>query len=249
MRKTDYLVENEEAIITIDLTHDGQFVTADNSLYSYKLTDNQGNTIVEEKDITIPAELPQDKVAINIEAVNNVLNESSLFEDRYIIVKFLHNGGQVRIRKNYRLIKEPYFTASVKDVRDIYGINEGELPDEDLDITEVYLTMLSALGDDFSEALKSGSRANFRANRAIALQAALNIFTSLRLRVAESEKSGTNTFLRNLRNIDWAALRAELESELSGLVEDITGEATLYVDNYTPISLGLRSPDAITGEG
>ena len=57
MRKTDYLVENEEAIITIDLTHDGQFVTADNSLYSYKLTDNQGNTIVEEKDITIPADI------------------------------------------------------------------------------------------------------------------------------------------------------------------------------------------------
>jgi hypothetical protein len=249
MQKTDYLIENEEAIITIDLVFDGQFVTADNSEYSYKVIDNQGNVINEETTVTIPDELPQDKVAIVIEAADNVLNDNSLFEDRYVIVKFLHNGGQVRLRKHLRLIREPYFTASVKDVRNIYGINAGELPDDDLDMTEVYLSMLAALGDSFSEALKSGGRANFRANRALALQAALGIFSSLRLRVAESEKSGTNTFLRNLRNISWDGLKAELENELSGLIEDITGDATLYVDNYSPISLGSRSPDAITGEG
>lgn len=248
MQKTDYLIENEDAILAMDLIHGGEFVVPDNSTYSYKVTNSSGEIIHQEEEAPV-AEDHKDRATIYIPAEANILAEGKLFEDRYIAVTFLYNGGQVRLRKSVRLIKEPYFTASVKDVRSIYGINEGELPDEDLDMTEVYLTMLAALGDDFSEALKSGDRSNFRANRAIALQAALDIFSSLRLRVAESEKSGTNTFLRNLRNIDWNALKAELENELAGLIEDITGEATAYVDNYSPIALGLRSPDAITGEG
>jgi hypothetical protein len=248
MYKVDYIINNEKTVLAIDLFYNGEFVVPDDSLYNYKILKSSGEVIYEREGLLVSDQY-KDKVTITIPAELNTLEESKLFEDRFIIVNFVYGGGQVRLRKSVRLIKEPYFTASVKDVRSIYGINEGELPDEDLDMTEVYLTMLAALGDDFSEALKSGDRSNFRANRAIALQAALDIFSSLRLRVAESEKSGTNTFLRNLRNIDWNALKAELENELAGIIEDITGESTSYVDNYSPIALGLRSPDAITGEG
>lgn len=247
MDKTRYLIENEAAFLSIDLVYGGQFVTPDDSLYSYKVINNSGEIIYADKDLPIPEE-GKDRAPVIIPAEYVTLDDESLFKDLYIIVTFMLKGSQVRVREAFRVIREPYFTASVKDVRSIYGINEGELPDEDLDMTEVYLTMSASLGNDFTEALKSGNKSNFRANRAIALQAALNIFSSLRLRVAESEKSGTNTFLRNLRNIDWGALRANLESELAGLVEDITGEATTYADNYAPIVLGSRSPDAITGE-
>lgn len=246
MSKIDYLIANETSIISIDLIHGGQFVTPDDSLYSFKIVDSEGNTIYSSEGLTVP-EAAKDKAIIDIPSEYNVLNEGSLFEDRFIVVTFNYQLSQRRIKKHFRLIEEPVFTASVEDVRNIYGINEGELPDDDLDMTEVYLMLVESKGEIFKNALKSNNRANFRANRAIALQGALNIFTSLRLRIAESEKSGTNTFLRNLKNIDWEGLRAELENELVGLLEDITGEAVSYVDNYSPIVIGVRSPDAITG--
>lgn len=248
MAKFEYLINNESALISVDLVQGGQYVTPDDSLFSFKII-NSSNEIIYNQEAISVGEDTKDRAIINIPSEYNTLSEGALFEDRFVIVSFMYKAGQVRLKKAYRLINEPNFTTTVNDVRNIYGINEGELPDEDLDMTEIYLTMLAANGESFAEALKSNTRANFRANRAIALQAALNIFTSLRLRVAESEKSGTNTFLRNLRNIDWEALRAELENELTGLIEDITGEAVNYVDNYSPIVLGSRSPDAITGEG
>ena len=248
MAKFEYLINNESALISVDLVQGGQYVTPDDSLFSFKII-NSSNEIIYSQEAISVGEDTKDRAIINIPSEYNTLSEGVLFEDRFVIVSFMYKAGQVRLKKAYRLINEPNFTTTVNDVRNIYGINEGELPDEDLDMTEIYLTMLAANGESFAEALKSNTRANFRANRAIALQAALNIFTSLRLRVAESEKSGTNTFLRNLRNIDWEALRAELENELTGLIEDITGEAVNYVDNYSPIVLGSRSPDAITGEG
>lgn len=248
MAKFEYLINNESALISVDLVQGGQYVTPDDSLFSFKII-NSSNEIIYSQEAISVGEDTKDRAIINIPSEYNTLSEGALFEDRFVIVSFMYKAGQVRLKKAYRLINEPNFTTTVNDVRNIYGINEGELPDEDLDMTEIYLTMLAANGESFAEALKSNTRANFRANRAIALQAALNIFTSLRLRVAESEKSGTNTFLRNLRNIDWEALRAELENELTGLIEDITGEAVNYVDNYSPIVLGSRSPDAITGEG
>ena len=248
MAKFEYLINNESALISVDLVQGGQYVTPDDSLFSFKII-NSSNEIIYSQEAVSVGEDTKDRAIINIPSEYNTLSEGALFEDRFVIVSFIYKAGQVRLKKAYRLINEPNFTTTVNDVRNIYGINEGELPDEDLDMTEIYLTMLAANGESFAEALKSNTRANFRANRAIALQAALNIFTSLRLRVAESEKSGTNTFLRNLRNIDWEALRAELENELTGLIEDITGEAVNYVDNYSPIVLGSRSPDAITGEG
>lgn len=248
MAKFEYLINNESALISVDLVQGGQYVTPDDSLFSFKII-NSSNEIIYSQEAISVGDDTKDRAIINIPSEYNTLSEGALFEDRFVIVSFMYKAGQVRLKKAYRLINEPNFTTTVNDVRNIYGINEGELPDEDLDMTEIYLTMLAANGESFAEALKSNTRANFRANRAIALQAALNIFTSLRLRVAESEKSGTNTFLRNLRNIDWEALRAELENELTGLIEDITGEAVNYVDNYSPIVLGSRSPDAITGEG
>lgn len=242
-----YLISNEDSQIAVNLICNGDFVVPDDSLYSYKIMKNSGEVVYSEDALEVPED-HKDWVSIPISADQNILPEGVLFEDRYIVILFTYKGNTVRLKTPYRLIEEPYFTASVKDVRNIFGINDGELSDDELDMTEVYLTMYGNLGEEFAEALKSGNKSNFRANRAIAIQAALNIFNSLRLRVAESEKSGTNTFLRNLKIVDWDALKNDLEEELSGILEDITGESELYVDNYTPFSLGARSPDAVTGE-
>lgn len=242
-----YIISNEDSSIAVDFTCNGEFIVPDESLYSYKIINNSGVVIKSEEGLTTPEE-HGDWVSIPLSADDNVLLGEELFEDRSVIVTYQYRGSTLRSKVLYRLIQEPYFTASVADVRNIFGINEGELSDDELDMTEVYLSMIGKLNEEFTEALKSGSRANFRANRAIALQAALDIFTSIRLRVAESEKSGTNTFLRNLKNIDWDSLKNQLEDELAGILEDITGESETYVDNYNPIVLGARSPDAITGE-
>lgn len=246
MGKT-YIISNEDSSIAINFVCNGEFIVPDDSLYSYKIIKNSGEVVVSEEGLLVPEE-HKDWVSISLKAEDNILPEGELFEDRYVVVLYQYKGTTIRSKTPYRLIDEPYFTASVADVRNIFGINEGELSDDELDMTEVYLDMTGKLNEEFTEALKSGGRANFRANRALALQAALNIFTSLRLRIAESEKSGTNTFLRNLKNIDWEGLKSDLEDELAGILEDITGESETYIDNYNPIVLGARSPDAVTGE-
>lgn len=247
--KMQYAIADEDNTIPVDLMVGDQYVSPDDLLYSYKVIDNKNKVLVSEQDVSIPEDATlKDRVLISTNPDVNTLEEGSVFGDRYIIVNFNYEGLPVRIRSQYRVIKDFFYSADVNSVRKIFGINESELADDELDMNNIYIQAYLALGETFEEAILSTGKANYRANRIMTLRGALSIFSAIRLLIAESQSSGTNTFLRNLKNIDWDALKDDLENELADLEADIMGESTDVIDNYTPYAFGTRTPDVITGE-
>lgn len=246
--KMQYAIADENNTIPVDLMVGDQYVSPDDLLYSYKIIDNKNNVLYSEQDVSISEDATlKDRVLITANSDVNTLEEGSVFGDRYIIVNFNYESLPVRIRSQYRVIKDLFYNANVDSVRKIFGINESELADDELDMNNIYIQAYMDLGEDFENAILSTGKANYRANRIITLRGALSIFSAVRLLIAESQSSGTNTFLRNLKNIDWDGLKEDLENELAALESDIEGDGTDTPDYYTPFALGSRTPDVITG--
>lgn len=246
--KMQYAIADENNTIPVDLMVGDQYVSPDDLLYSYKIIDNKNNILDSEQDVSIPEDATlKDRVLIATNPDVNKLEEDSVFGDRFIIVTFNYQNSPVRIRSQYRIIKDLFYKADVASVRNVFGINESELSDDEFDMNDIYIQAYMDLGEAFEEAILSTGKGNYRANRILTLRAALSIFSAIRLRIAESQSSGTNTFLRNLKNIDWDALKDDLENELADLENDILGESGDVVDNYTPFAFGSRTPDVITG--
>lgn len=251
-----YVISGESALISIDLTNsDGDYIVPDDSVYSYKITDNKGNILQSEQDVTIESGgsgednlVLKDQVIIQTDEETNTKEESSLFATRYVIVTFNSSGRPYRVKKTYKISDELYYTANKQEVRDVFGVSESELPDESIDLNTTYFEIVSSLGEVFTNAILAEDLSNFRANRLLVLKTALKLFNSLKLRLVESESSGTNKYLRNLKYANLEELKAAIEDEIAALEENLTGASTALTENYTPFHLGTQSPDPITGE-
>ena len=189
---------------------------------------------------------PIEWATIEIPAKYNTL-DVGLFDVRVVEINFSYGGKNVTLRDSYRIVDFYYFSATPKDVRDYYGLNRGELPDEDIDLVDIYLQLVQKFGDTFINALQSAGQANFRANRLIVLKGVVQVFPSARLRVNQEENDGSSKFLRYLNKIDWDALLANALAEIEELENNLTGEETVTLADYQPFFLGAVT-DAITGE-
>ena len=282
-----YIISGENATILVDLVDSaGNFLVPDNSLYSYKITDNTGKVLQEESDISLEplpeepspeepsgeqdnslrtedtevlkdqdnslrtedTEVLKDQVLIETTDVTNTKEEGNIFSLRYVYVTFKSKGKPYKLRKIYNIIDEFYFTATPNDVRDVFGVSDSELPDDSIDLVKNYIILSTKMGDIFTNAIKAGDLSNIRANRLLVLTTALSLFNSIRLRLVESESSGTNSYLRSLKYANLDELEQAIKDEIADIEEDITGIADISMENYTPYHLGTRSPDAITGE-
>lgn len=247
-----YIIAGEAASILVDLIDStGNYLVPDDSLYSYKITNSKGEVLQEEQEVSIEApseDSLKDQVIIEANEVTNTKADDELFSVRYVIVTFNSNGKPYRLRKVYRLTNELYFTATESDVRDVFGVDESELPDSSIDLVTNYIKLNQKLGEPFVNAIISGDLSNIRANRLLALTTALSMFNSIYLRLVESESSGTNSYLRSLKYANLDELKQAIKDEIADLENDLTGLLDTGMDNYTPYHLGTRSPDAITGE-
>lgn len=249
-----YTFKNESFVYAFDFKVEGSFVVPDDGAYTYKVRKIDG-TILTSGDIQIePVEsgdkdTPEyaDHATITIPAEYNDLEEGKLFDSRIIEISFYYKDKPYTLRDSYRITDFYYFTASTKDVRDYYGLNEGELPDEDIDLTEVYLQLMQKHGEVFKECLTTAGVGNIRANRLIVLKGVVQVFSSVRLRVNQEENDGSSKFIRYLNKIDWDALLDSALAEIEELENNLTGEETVSYTDYVPFYLGAVT-DAITGE-
>lgn len=255
----NYTFENEDFVYAFDFKVNGNFVVPDDNAYVYKvrnidgtiLTSGEGTTVPEvddeEEKIESDEELHPDSSSFVIPAEYNTREEGKLFEGRIIEISFFYKGKPYTIRDSYRVTGFYYFTASTKDVRDYYGLNEGELPDADIDLTEVYLQLVQKHGQTFIDCLNTAGLGNIRANRLIVLKGVVQVFSSVRLRVNQEENDGSSKFIRYLNKIDWDALLDSALSEIEELEGNLTGEEVITYTGYNPFFLGAVR-DAITGE-
>lgn len=272
----EYVVKDEDLVLPVDFTVNGNFVFPDNNYYTYTIRSMDGTVIYTsadqeiapidegetgEEEIMVPAEeekpekdeetgelIPQDMVNIVIPGDLNVLPEGTLYKTHIVEVKFFYKNRPYIIKKPYRITEYFYFNASAKDVRDYYGFNHGELSDEDIDLNEVYLQLVQRLGSKFTDCLNSDiGVGSIRANRLITLKGVVQVFPSVKLRVNQEENDGSSKFIRYLNKINWDDFLADVLAEIEDLENNLSGEESVSYNDYTPLYLGAVT-DAITGE-
>ena len=245
--ENNYVIHGQEAIIVVDLIRSGEYYPPDDLKYSYKITNNQGVILQKEEDIFIAEDAKfKDRIYIVPSAETNTKDNQSVFEDRYINIYFYSSGYPKVFKKNYKLIDNYFYTACPEDVREVYGVNESELSDEQIDLLPTYIELTSKYGETLKNKFLSGDNESIKANRVLVLVKAYQMFNSLRFRVAESDKSGTNTFLRNVKSIDWQQLKQDIKDEYNALLEELLPEQ--FIDTgYDPAIFGSRN-DPIVGE-
>lgn len=267
-----YTFKNEDYLYSFDFKIGEDFVVPDNGAYSYKVRGVDGTILLSgevpaSEPTVVPVGEPEvqtnesevqetentssedykDHGSFLIAAEYNTLSEGSLFESRIVEISFLYKEKPYMLRDSYRITDFYYFTASPKDVRDYYGLNAGELSDDDIDLNEVYLQLVQKHGDTFKDCLNSSGIANLRANRLIVLKGVVQVFSSVKLRVNQEENDGSSKFIRYLNKINWDDLLERALAEIEDLENNLTGEETVSYTDYNPFYLGAVT-DAITGE-
>lgn len=252
-----YAYKNEDFLYSIDFKVNGNFVVPDDNTYNYKVR-NQAGEVLLTKDVDIvetsPAYdnrtgevIPTDKAELVIPAEYNILPDGSMFNTIIVEISFKYEGKPCLIRDSYRVVNFFYFNACAEDVRNYYGLNSGELPDEAIDLNECYFKCIQKLGSVFTDCLNSGGVGTIRANRLITLYGVVQVFSSVRLRVNQEESDGSSKFLRYLNKINWDAFLDNVQAEIEELEANLSGDKNVSYTDYMPFYLGAVR-DAITGE-
>ncbi len=214
----------------------------------YSLYDTRGTALVLKGDLTPEAEATG--VSIEIDALHNILPPDRDFERRLVTVNWIAAGRSHSRRIVYRVIALPLHSVTAADVRNYLSLGDDELPDEAVDIFGAQLAVEEAVGKDrMAEALSSGTRLELRAERAIMLAAAGQLFPSLRYRIAQSKTDGTAKFERLKDPEAFAALVDATTDELSAALGLLTGTGLAPADTI-PILIQLTTVarDPITGD-
>lgn len=252
-----YAYKDEDFSFAIDFKVNGNFVVPDDNTYSYKIRNVRGEVLIEgvvdilqyfpKYDNKTGEIIPTDTVELVIPAEYNTLPEGAFFNTIITEISFNYDGKPYNLTDSYRVVNFFYYTASPKDVRDYYGLNEGELPDEAIDLNECYFKCIQKLGPVFTGCLNSGGVGEIRANRLITLYGVVQVFSSVRLRVNQEESDGSSKFLRYLNKINWDAFLEDVQAEIEELEANLSGEESISYTDYMPFYLGAVT-DAITGE-
>lgn len=250
-----YAFANEDYKYSFDFKVNGDFAYPDEGAYSYKIRTMDGTVLMADEGCLEvspqdtqdgPDVKPVDSAFIEIPAEFNTI-EGALFDARIVEISFTYKGKPIIMHDSYRIVEFYYFSATPKDVRDYYGLNIGELPDEDIDLVDIYLQLVQKFDQEFISALQSAGQANFRANRLIVLKGVVQVFPSVRLRVNQEENDGSSKFLRYLNKINWDDLLNRALAEIEDLENNLSGEEVVTLAGYNPFYLGAVT-DAITGE-
>jgi len=180
-------------------------------------------------------------VTVTIEAIHNQI--TTPFSRRIVAVSGLCGGLPFETKVMYRLLPAILYTVQPEDVRRFIGINEGELPNEDVDLAAAMLALeFEVTRERLSTALVSGTQDELRANEAILYRTVLDIIPSLANRVALEESDGALTFRRHART-DFSELRRTAEARLSAALATINPS----IDPGYSILITTADADPITG--
>ena len=226
----------ENVTLNFDFKVDGEFVVPSSASWIFRLHNGV------QDGVSTPLTGLTTSASIEILASRNQLTVGSLYENRFVLVNFIHNGRSHTLVQTYKLASFVPITAVPGEVRRLTGLVEGELPDQDIDLMGAYFKLFDAYGTDFSNQLVATTYKNRLANEAIALQAAIDVAISFPLRVPQSVKSEDSQFIRT-SSIDWAALEYGLRRQLQ---ENLT--AVISVEETLPEVFSVATPtDPVTG--
>lgn len=230
------------AAITIPFMAGNQPVVPDVGSVTYTIRDQLGTPMTGLTDIAYVTTSTSFQMQILVPSSAHQIDSARRFERRGVIVKFRVGGAEVQMSRGYRVVPEVAHTVTPNQVRAFIGIEEHELPDDDIDVMAAFLAVEKIVGAPLATALTSGTTDELAANTMICMRAVIDVLPSAKQRMAQSEKNGVKEFSRvDLKELD--KLRVDAERRYQEALD------TLVTPAATSLSLLLvtANTDAITG--
>lgn len=241
---SDFLA-GADVTLMVMLSDAGTPQVPDADSLTYTVRDQAGSTITGLIDVPITTGPTTFQVPITIPAVNNSIADGRRFEKRMVAINYLVNGVGKQQMVAYRLTTFLNHSVSPSQVRGFIGVQQYELPDDDIDLMSAFLKCEKLVGlDVLSDALSSGTTTELTANTLIRMQAVLDVLPSLKQRVAQSETNGPKGFTRpTIRDF------SEIEQSARDRYSDALSELTNANANGSTFTLAVltQDTDPITG--
>lgn len=205
---------------------------------TYTIRDHDGSPISGHIDQPLP---DGQIVTVDFPSAITALTPGSDFGKRTLVVRFTDSDGSTKIvTKVVRLI--PFINTYVTPemVRDWIGLNETELPVDQVNIPSAYLAVKREL-EDIDTLLAAGDATEVAANDAILARAVLDLIPSLQLTVARSQTDGPISFDR-FSELDLERL-AQQARDLYDAALDTVGRTAVEPDLFTVV----QRADPFTG--
>lgn len=216
-----YVYTGDGVTIAVPFLVEGELVVPDDDSVFYTLRDNAGVGMAGLVDVAVPAANGHSTTPIAISGSKNTA--AGLFENRTLSVKFTVGGGDYGFETSYRVIAFVPKTASPADVRSFLGLSTTELSDDEIDLTEAYLTLSAQLGGTIlADALKAGTVATLTANKALVYQVVADVIPSLQTRILQQEQKDTTRYAR-VADFDFGAMAIDAASYLGAAVAALSG--------------------------
>ena len=206
----EYIQDGESGYFFADFLFRGEFRVADPGSVTYTLYGADGSAVAGQIDVDVSTGETSQGVAFTIDGAYNTLTGDNILEGRRVRLNMTVGGRPEKIDFLYRVITPTNFYPNPSSVRNLLGISEEELPDEDIDCYATFVKMYDLLADALET---SGSQA-IAAQNAIYVRTAMDIIPSLQLRANQKESDG-NFDLTRFAKIDWAALTGALSERLA----------------------------------
>lgn len=182
---------------------------------------------------------------ITVPAANNELAAGVLRSTRELIWQYPTSQGLHLGSVRYKLDGSIPFPVSHDGARNKIGVPTDAISDEELDLVTAYWDFEDMVtADALNPFRNTEGRDAFRIAEAIEAMAALSILSTLSIRIAQRESSGTNEYVRG--EIDWRMI----EDKLRAIIE--TGRLTVQPGaaadaDYGSLFIVATGPDRLTG--
>lgn len=237
-----YKTAGEDIAVVIRFLVGGDTVVPDAGSVSYSVRDNAGALMVGLSAVAV-ADPYSTQTTITVPAASNAI--TGQIEKRAVIVRFTKDSIPHEIVEIYKLTAWLNLDVAPSAVRASLGLNEGELPDAEIDLPAAYFAIINEPEIDpvdFDAALAAGNASQIAANEAVVCRAALRVLPTLQTRMAAQERSGTSSFAR--QPVDYPRLRADLIARYSQALADALG-----IDSEAPTMIVFSTQtDPFTGE-
>jgi hypothetical protein len=212
-----WTIAGDDVTLNLDLTFDGQFVQPDPGSVKVTLRNTDGIAMSDWNDKLLPDPMGT-SVNITIPGEYNTLAMTSEIEVRYVRLSYKVEGLSRGQSVGYRISPFIPIQASPEEVQSILGATEKEVPSQTIDILAAYYKLMEVHSDVLGRAIKSTkASANIAANKAVAIQAALEQTPALAAKLMQSESQDNATYIR--MKVDLPALKRALEVQL---LEELT---------------------------
>ncbi len=200
----------EATTLSFNLMQEGEFIIPDPATdVVLIIRDKTGAVLHTETQVAAGSQY-----SFAIPALVNTLTGLNTVEARFVRLKYQLGGGSHQEVQSYQLSAFIPFTVTSESVRTYLGISIDELEDHEIDLLQAYHTLVGTYGSNFTTPFATEGVLSFAANKAVAIQAAIDLAVGLPQRLAQKTDAEKASFQRATK-FDPYKLVAKLEEELA----------------------------------